>query len=336
MGLVSRRCRREWVSLLAFYCIAALNHPPPRPPDGPTQSFRHITAKTQITTYALSVERDDPERDDREIRDLSRRRCVRPAGHRAPRNWLLNSAGHGGPLLLVLSSKRSEHQVPPLPETQTSHQSHLLTDRCSRTSGGGGPSSHLAPSLSPDPCNITLLHCDSQIQSTHIASLVAADALAAIDHPIWSVVIQSPDGMVAVKGPAAMEDTKKASEKTKPDMRRVTSAEMARHCVEGDVWVAVQGKVYDVTAWLPHHPGGDLPLLSLAGQDVTDAFVAYHPASAWRVLDRYRVATLSDYAVSEVSRDYRRLVAASSPRRASSTARATAAPPRSAPWPSCC
>ena len=142
--------------------------------------------------------------------------------------------------------------------------------------------------------------------------------------------------MVAVKGPAAMEDTKKASEKTKPDMRRVTSAEMARHCVEGDVWVAVQGKVYDVTAWLPHHPGGDLPLLSLAGQDVTDAFVAYHPASAWRVLDRYRVATLSDYAVSEVSRDYRRLVAASSPRRASSTARATAAPPRSAPWPSCC
>ncbi|ONM41438.1 Delta(8)-fatty-acid desaturase 2 [Zea mays] len=111
--------------------------------------------------------------------------------------------------------------------------------------------------------------------------------------------------MVAVKGPAATED-QKASEKT---TKRVTSAEMARHCGEGDVWVAVQGKVYDVTAWLPHHPGGDLPLLSLAGQDVTDAFVAYHPASAWRVLDRYRVATLSDYAVSEVSRDYRRLVA---------------------------
>ncbi|CAD6238264.1 unnamed protein product [Miscanthus lutarioriparius] len=106
-----------------------------------------------------------------------------------------------------------------------------------------------------------------------------------------------------------MEDTKKASEKTKPDMRRVTTAEMARHCGEGDVWVAVQGKVYDVTAWLPHRQGGDLPLLSLAGQDVTDAFVAYHLASAWRVLDRYRVATLSDYAVSEVSRDYRRLVA---------------------------
>ncbi|KAF0919006.1 hypothetical protein E2562_027642 [Oryza meyeriana var. granulata] len=78
---------------------------------------------------------------------------------------------------------------------------------------------------------------------------------------------------------------------------------------EGDVWVAVQGKVYDVTSWLAHHPGGDLPLLNLAGQDATDAFVAYHPASAWRVLGRYHVGHLSDYAVSEVSRDYRRLVA---------------------------
>ncbi|CAO2165208.1 unnamed protein product [Urochloa humidicola] len=112
--------------------------------------------------------------------------------------------------------------------------------------------------------------------------------------------------MVALEDAAA--DMKAAAEKTTPEDRHVTSAEMAKHSTEGDLWVAVQGKVYDVTTWLPHHPGGDLPLLSLAGQDVTDAFVAYHPASAWRVLDRYRVATLSDYAVSEVSRDYRRLV----------------------------
>lgn len=108
--------------------------------------------------------------------------------------------------------------------------------------------------------------------------------------------------MVAVldPAPATIDDAQK---KKKRKEKEVTSAEMARHCTAGDLWV------YDVTAWLPHHPGGDLPLLSLAGQDVTDAFVAYHPPSAWRVLDRYRVAALSDYAVSDVSRDYRRLVA---------------------------
>ncbi|KAG2589365.1 hypothetical protein PVAP13_5NG239400 [Panicum virgatum] len=109
--------------------------------------------------------------------------------------------------------------------------------------------------------------------------------------------------MVAVNGAADKEASPEERE------RHVTSTEMSKHSSEGDLWVAVQGKVYDVTAWLPRHPGGDLPLLSLAGQDVTDAFVAYHPASTWRVLDRYRVAKLSDYRVSEVSRDYRRLVA---------------------------
>ncbi|OEL16506.1 Delta(8)-fatty-acid desaturase [Dichanthelium oligosanthes] len=85
----------------------------------------------------------------------------------------------------------------------------------------------------------------------------------------------------------------------------VTSAEMAKHSADFFVWVAVQGKVYDVIFLLPRHPGGDLPLLFFSGQDVTDAFVAYHFFSAWRVLDRYRVAIFFDYEVSDVSRDYR-------------------------------
>ncbi|KAJ0959940.1 hypothetical protein J5N97_000280 [Dioscorea zingiberensis] len=56
-------------------------------------------------------------------------------------------------------------------------------------------------------------------------------------------------------------------------------------------------------------PGGEIPLRDLAGQDATDAFVAYHPASAWKQLDRFFVGYYSDYCVSEVSKDYRRLVA---------------------------
>ena len=53
--------------------------------------------------------------------------------------------------------------------------------------------------------------------------------------------------MVAVNGAA----DKQAS----PKERHVMSAEMAKHSSEGDLWVAVQGKVYDVTAWLPRRDG---------------------------------------------------------------------------------
>ncbi|RWW86395.1 hypothetical protein BHE74_00004836 [Ensete ventricosum] len=91
--------------------------------------------------------------------------------------------------------------------------------------------------------------------------------------------------------------------------RYITAEELRNHNAASDLWISIQGKVYDVTSWVKDHPGGDLPLLSLAGQDATDAFVAYHPASAWAHLGRFFVGHLADYRVSAASSDYRRLVA---------------------------
>lgn len=94
------------------------------------------------------------------------------------------------------------------------------------------------------------------------------------------------------------------------DRRSVTAEELARHNKPGDLWISIQGKIYDVSEWVKDHPGGDLPLRSLAGQDATDAFIAFHPAggAAWGRLGRFDTGRrLEGYAVSEVSRDYRRL-----------------------------
>ncbi|XWS70245.1 hypothetical protein CRYUN_Cryun03dG0032100 [Craigia yunnanensis] len=59
--------------------------------------------------------------------------------------------------------------------------------------------------------------------------------------------------------------------------RYISQAELENHKNPGDLWISTQGKIYDVTEWSHDHPGGALPLLNLAGQDATDAFVAYHP-----------------------------------------------------------
>ncbi|XP_057957169.1 acyl-lipid (9-3)-desaturase-like [Malania oleifera] len=91
--------------------------------------------------------------------------------------------------------------------------------------------------------------------------------------------------------------------------RYVSEAEVKAHNKPGDLWISIQGKVYDVSDWAKDHPGGDLPLLNLAGQDATDAFVAYHPGTAWRHLDKFFTGYhLESYSVSEASKDYRRLV----------------------------
>nr|AFX86441.1 delta-6-desaturase [Microula sikkimensis] len=89
----------------------------------------------------------------------------------------------------------------------------------------------------------------------------------------------------------------------------ITSDELSSHNKAGDLWISIQGKVYDVSDWLKDHPGGSFPLMNLAGQEVTDAFVAFHPASAWQNLDKFFTGYyLKDYSVSEVSKDYRNLV----------------------------
>ncbi|KAH7523821.1 hypothetical protein FEM48_Zijuj06G0052600 [Ziziphus jujuba var. spinosa] len=91
--------------------------------------------------------------------------------------------------------------------------------------------------------------------------------------------------------------------------RYISEEELAKHNKNGDLWISIQGKIYDVSKWTQNHPGGELPLFSLAGQDVTDAFIAYHPGTAWQYLDQFFTGYyLNGYSVSEASRDYRKLL----------------------------
>lgn len=92
------------------------------------------------------------------------------------------------------------------------------------------------------------------------------------------------------------------------DKKYITAEELKKHNKQDDLWIAIQGKCYNVTDWVKEHPGGDIPIRSLAGQEATDAFIAFHPGSAWKYLDKFFTGYyLKDYEVSEVSKDYRKL-----------------------------
>lgn len=51
-----------------------------------------------------------------------------------------------------------------------------------------------------------------------------------------------------------------------------------------DLWIVIHGKVYDLTEFLPSHPGGQKIILKYAGQDATDAFDPIHPPD---IISRY-------------------------------------------------
>ena len=66
--------------------------------------------------------------------------------------------------------------------------------------------------------------------------------------------------------------------------RSVSSAEVAKHNSEGDLWVIIEGKVYDLTSFLPDHPGGKKAIMLFAGKDATEEFNMLHPPN---VLKKY-------------------------------------------------
>ena len=59
--------------------------------------------------------------------------------------------------------------------------------------------------------------------------------------------------------------------------RTFTEDEITKHNAEGDCWCIIEGKVYDLTSFLPDHPGGKKAIMLFAGKDATEEFNMLHP-----------------------------------------------------------
>nr|XP_042897433.1 cytochrome b5 reductase 4 isoform X2 [Parasteatoda tepidariorum] len=56
----------------------------------------------------------------------------------------------------------------------------------------------------------------------------------------------------------------------------VSPRELAKHNSSNDAWIAIRGKVYNVTHYLEYHPGGEDELMRGVGKDATDLFNQVH------------------------------------------------------------
>jgi cytochrome b5 len=65
-------------------------------------------------------------------------------------------------------------------------------------------------------------------------------------------------------------------------------AEVSQHSTEKDMWMIIEGKVYDITSFVDEHPGGVDTLLGVAGDDGTSDFKSVgHSDSAKEMLHKY-------------------------------------------------
>ncbi|KAG2043909.1 glyoxylate dehydrogenase [Suillus americanus] len=63
-------------------------------------------------------------------------------------------------------------------------------------------------------------------------------------------------------------------------MSLISTQTVAEHATASSCWIIVHGKVYDVTDFLPEHPGGSKIILKYAGADATEAYDPIHPPDA--------------------------------------------------------
>eukprot|EP00892_Ulva_mutabilis_P010816 jgi/Ulvmu1/8106/UM004_0345.1 len=72
--------------------------------------------------------------------------------------------------------------------------------------------------------------------------------------------------------------------------------EVAKHCTPQDCWVIVHGSVFDVTAYVPRHPGGAMIYVK-AGGDCSQLFDSYHTNPKARiVLEKYKIGQVESMA----------------------------------------
>ena len=61
---------------------------------------------------------------------------------------------------------------------------------------------------------------------------------------------------------------------------KLTGDSVAAHNSASSCWVIIHGRAYDVTEFLPEHPGGQKIILKYAGKDATEEYEPIHPPDA--------------------------------------------------------
>ena len=75
-------------------------------------------------------------------------------------------------------------------------------------------------------------------------------------------------------------------------VKSFTKSDIAIHNKESDCWTYVDLKVYDLTAWLPQHPGGGAIVLGMCGTDGAVIFRDHHHAEQDSAISLYYLGDL--------------------------------------------
>lgn len=77
-------------------------------------------------------------------------------------------------------------------------------------------------------------------------------------------------------------------------LSQYTLVQVATHADGTSCWTVVNGGVYDLTAWIAQHPGGEEAIRSICGKDGSAAFNGQHGGQdkQEKILESFKIGTL--------------------------------------------
>jgi cytochrome b involved in lipid metabolism len=79
----------------------------------------------------------------------------------------------------------------------------------------------------------------------------------------------------------------------------ITLDELATHDKQDDCWMAIEGKVYDFSAYIPSHPTPPVVMTPWCGKEATEGmrtkgYGRDHSPAAWAMMEPYLVGVLAE------------------------------------------
>lgn len=72
------------------------------------------------------------------------------------------------------------------------------------------------------------------------------------------------------------QSKQEAPASTSKDESGITLADVAKHATRTSCWSIINGNIYDLTSWIPNHPGGEKAILQLCGTDGSEKYNRKH------------------------------------------------------------
>ena len=76
----------------------------------------------------------------------------------------------------------------------------------------------------------------------------------------------------------------------------ISATTIAQHSTRASCWTSINGNVYDLTSWIPKHPGGEQAILQLCGGDGSAKFNGMHggDGAKLKILSGFKIGAFSN------------------------------------------